>query len=83
MDTKKLSLNDLKKVSGGTGNDTAIGFNCVACNTFIPVTIEQVINARVITCPYCNQKYDIHKPNSAEAEEALRKVQEAMENIGK
>lgn len=83
MDTNKLSLNDLKMVSGGTGNNTVTGFNCVACNTFIPVTIEQIINAQIITCPYCNQKYDIHKPSSAKEEEMLRKIQEAMENIGK
>ena len=81
-ENKTLTLKDLKKVTGGTGNNEAVGMNCVVCGTFIPVTPAQLIFSNVIECPLCHEKYQIDNTGSAKADEMLRKIQEAQEKIG-
>ena len=81
-ENKILSLNDLKNVTGGTGNNETIGMNCTVCGTFISITPMQLITSNVIECPSCHEKYQIDNTGSAKADEMLRKIQEAQEKIG-
>ena len=57
------------------------GLYCPVCEGFIPVTIQQLLFGDEILCPDCGYSYK--KGHSEAALEALRKVEEAIENLRK
>ena len=59
------------------------GMYCPVCNGFIPVKPEQLMSRDEILCPDCGYSILPHGGQSAAALEALRKVEEAIENLRK
>ena len=59
------------------------GIYCPVCEGFIPVKIQQLLFGDEILCPDCGFSYSIEKGQSKAALEALRKVEEAIENLRK
>ena len=61
-DLYELSDTDLDNVAGGAAQDgtqRTPGLNCPKCNSFIPVTIYDLINCTSIRCPACSLRLDI------------------------
>ena len=59
------------------------GMHCPVCNGFIPVKPQQLMSRDEILCPDCGYSILPHGGQSAAALEALRKVEEAIENLRK
>ena len=59
------------------------GMYCPVCNGFIPVKPQQLMSRDEILCPDCGYSILPHGGQSAAALEALRKVEEAIENLRK
>ena len=59
------------------------GMYCPVCNGFIPVKPQQLMFRDEILCPDCGYSILPHGGQSAAALEALRKVEEAIENLRK
>ena len=60
-----------------------LGMYCPVCNGFIPVKPQQLMFRDEILCPDCGYSILPHGGQSAAALEALRKVEEAIENLRK
>ena len=59
------------------------GIYCPVCNGFIPVELQQLLSGDEILCPDCGWSIPTDRGQSAAALEALRKVEEAIENLRK
>ena len=59
------------------------GMYCPVCNGFIPVKPQQLMSGDEILCPDCGWSIPTDRGQSAKALEALRKVEEAIENLRK
>ena len=59
------------------------GMYCPVCNGFIPVKPQQLMSGDEILCPDCGYSILPDGGQSAAALEALRKVEEAIENLRK
>ena len=59
------------------------GIYCPVCEGFIPVKIQQLMSGDEILCPDCGWSIPTDRGQSAKALEALRKVEEAIENLRK
>ena len=59
------------------------GMYCPVCNGFIPVKPQQLMSGDEILCPDCGYSILPDRGQSAAALEALRKVEEAIENLRK
>ena len=59
------------------------GIYCPVCEGFIPVKIQQLMSGDEILCPDCGFSILPDRGQSAAALEALRKVEEAIENLRK
>ena len=59
------------------------GMYCPVCNGFIPVKPQQLMSGDEILCPDCGFSILPDRGQSAAALEALRKVEEAIENLRK
>lgn len=59
------------------------GIKCPQCGTFIETTIFQLITAQALKCPACHLELNIDRMKSKPAFDALRKVQQAQQNLDK
>ena len=59
------------------------GIYCPVCEGFIPIKLQQLMSGDEILCPDCGYSITPHGGQSAAALEALRKVEEAIENLRK
>ena len=59
------------------------GLDCPVCEGFIPIKLQQLMSGDEILCPDCGYSILPHGGQSAAALEALRKVEEAIENLRK
>ena len=59
------------------------GMYCPVCKGFIPVEPQQLMFGDEILCPDCGYSIPVDRGQSAKALEALRKVEEAIENLRK
>lgn len=57
------------------------GLKCPQCSTFIETTMYHIITARSLVCPHCGLVLNIDPVKSRKAIDALKKVQEAQENL--
>lgn len=57
------------------------GMKCPQCGEFIPTTIQHIITSSALVCPHCHLRLNIDRTKSGKAIDALRKVQEAQENL--
>ena len=57
------------------------GLKCPQCSTFIETNMYQIIAARSLLCPSCGLVLNIDPVKSKKAIAALKKVQEAQENL--
>lgn len=66
MAENKISLNELKKVVGGA-NKKPNGMKCPRCDSFIPISIEQITQSRALYCPVCGLRLEIDPIRSQES----------------
>ena len=59
------------------------GLDCPVCEGFIPIKLQQLMSGDEILCPDCGYSILPHGGQSAAALEAMRKVEEAIENLRK
>ena len=59
------------------------GMKCPICEGFIPIGVNQLLFDGGISCPHCGLSLTINRMQSKQALEALRKVEEAIENLRK
>lgn len=52
------------------------GMPCPNCQSFIPISMHQLMSMNSIFCPVCGLRLDINKNSSERAGEALRKLEE-------
>lgn len=57
------------------------GMKCPQCGEFIPTTIQHIITSSALVCPHCHLRLNIDRTKSGKAIDALRKVQEAQDNL--
>lgn len=57
------------------------GMKCPQCGTFIPTSIFELLTARGLECPSCHLRLLIDRAKSRPAFDALRKVQNAQQNL--
>ena len=59
------------------------GLDCPVCEGFIPIKLQQLMSGDEILCPDCGYSILPHGGQSAAALEAMRKVEDAIENLRK
>ena len=59
------------------------GMKCPQCGAFIVTTIFQLLTVRALRCPSCYLELNIDRIKSQSAFDALRKVQQAQQNLEK
>ncbi|MCF0199119.1 MAG: hypothetical protein HUK02_07315 [Bacteroidaceae bacterium] len=57
------------------------GMNCPQCNQFIPTTINELLTAQGLRCPYCGLQLTINRAESKRAMDILKDVQNAQDNV--
>lgn len=57
------------------------GMKCPQCGSFIETNMYQIIAVRSLVCPQCGLVLNIDPIKSKAAIDALKKVQEAQENL--
>jgi hypothetical protein len=81
-----VQLSQKGDIDNDDNSETPVpGIYCPVCKGFIPVKIQQLLFGDEILCPDCGFSYSINKDKgqSEAALEALRKVEEAIENLRK
>ena len=63
--------------------DQRTGMKCPQCGAFIETTIFQLLTAQALKCPDCHLVLNIDHMKSKPAFDALRKVQQAQQNLEK
>lgn len=59
------------------------GLKCPQCDTFIEISIFQLLTTNALICPNCHLRLNIDRMKSQNAFDALRKVQAAQDNLQK
>lgn len=59
------------------------GIKCPQCGAFIETTIFGLLTSTSLTCPACHLRLSIDRMKSKPAFDALRKVQNAQQNLEK
>lgn len=57
------------------------GLQCPRCNSFIPVSIHELLVSNHIKCPICGLRLDINRQKSDKALKALAKVEQAQRQV--
>lgn len=57
------------------------GMNCPICGGFIPISIQQILDAGQVVCPHCSLVLNINKSQSRAAIDALKKVNDAAGEV--
>lgn len=59
------------------------GLKCPECGQFIPTTINELLSASALHCPYCGLELIINRNESKHAMEILKEVDDASKNLEK
>lgn len=59
------------------------GMKCPVCGTFIPTSIQELLNAKGLVCPNCGLELSINRNESRRAMEILQDVDNAQKNLDK
>ena len=79
-----VQLSQKGDIDNDDNSETPVpGIYCPVCKGFIPVELQQLMSRDEILCPDCGYSILPHGGQSAAALEALRKVEEAIENLRK
>ena len=79
-----VQLSQKGNIDNDDNSETPVpGIYCPVCKGFIPVELRQLLFGDEILCPDCGYSYSINRGQSEAALEALRKVEEAIENLRK
>ena len=79
-----VQLSQKGDIDNDDNSETPVpGIYCLVCKGFIPVEPQQLMFGDEILCPDCGYSILPHGGQSAAALEALRKVEEAIENLRK
>ena len=80
-----VQLSQKGDIDNDDNSETPVpGIYCPVCEGFIPVTIQQLMSGDEILCPDCGWSIPTDRGGQpAAALEALRKVEEAIENLRK
>ena len=80
-----VQLSQKGDIDNDDNSETPVpGIYCPVCKGFIPVTIQQLMSGDEILCPDCGWSIPTDRGQQpAAALEALRKVEEAIENLRK
>ena len=79
-----VQLSQKGDIDNDDNSETPVpGIYCPVCEGFIPVKIQQLMSGDEILCPDCGFSILPDRGQSAAALEALRKVEEAIENLRK
>ena len=57
------------------------GMKCPQCGAFIETNIFELLTMQALECPDCHLKLNIDRTTSRSAMDALRKVQQAREEL--
>lgn len=57
------------------------GVKCPQCGTFIETSIFELLTSSTLLCPSCHLRLSIDRMKSKPAFDALRKVQQAQQNL--
>ena len=57
------------------------GMKCPQCGAFIETSIFELLTSNALQCPSCHLRLNIDRMKSKAAFDALRKVQNAQENL--
>lgn len=57
------------------------GIPCPSCNSFIPLSLNQILNTGNIFCPYCGLKLNIDNKPSDKIKEILEKIDKMKKEI--
>ena len=57
------------------------GVKCPQCGTFIETSIFELLTSSTLSCPSCHLRLSIDRMKSKPAFDALRKVQQAQQNL--
>ncbi len=57
------------------------GLKCPQCGTFIETSISELLTSNELVCPACHLHLTIGRKESKSAFDALRKVQDAQQNL--
>lgn len=61
--------------------DQKAGMKCPQCGTFINTSIFELLTSNALVCPSCHLRLSIDRMKSKPAFDALRKVQNAQQNL--
>lgn len=64
-------------------NNAQGGIPCPVCKNTIPTSMQELVSAQKIVCPYCNLELWINKSESQKAIDAMNKVLDAQNNLEK
>ncbi|MCD8045035.1 MAG: hypothetical protein LUH10_18550 [Tannerellaceae bacterium] len=76
-----MSENQSLPPGAGQGASPAPGIHCPRCETFIPVTINGLINGTSFFCSRCMLRITPDTRQSSKAIDILRKVNEAQQRV--
>lgn len=68
---------------GDSARQQRAGLKCPQCGTFIETSIFQLLTTNALVCPSCHLRLKIDRMKSKPAFDALRKVQQAQQNLEK
>jgi len=57
------------------------GMNCPQCGTFIETSVFELLTSSALLCPSCRLRLSIDRTKSKPAFDALRKIQNAQQNL--
>ena len=57
------------------------GMKCPQCGKFIETSIFELLTLNALECPSCHLRLSIDRMKSKQAFDALRKVQQAQQNL--
>lgn len=60
-----------------------VGMKCPQCDSFIETSIFELLTSSGLSCPSCHLHLSIDRMKSKTAFDALRKVQNAQQNLEK
>ena len=75
----ELKLEDLETVAGGA--ERPFGMPCPQCNGFMPLSREQIITEKSVTCPHCGLRLNINHQENQAALEALKNFQQWQKEL--
>lgn len=61
--------------------DQKAGMKCPECGIFIETSIFELLTSQALQCPSCHLRLTIDRLKSRQAFDALRKVQNAQQNL--